>query len=187
MITLHILCKFFFTFSHSECRVFSHFESSIQKRFYYFSDITLHLLYNKFFAFHSHHVAFSTQVSGYSQVITLHFLFKKSLNFSSHYVASSTFEFLESHCTLQTGIFFLFHTSHIRYSIQQISYTFPIITLPLAPILLPLPIHHSSSSTQISYSFPVSCCIHYKTNSLLILIQTLASSAQQISFSFSVK
>ena len=187
MITLHILCKFFFTFSHSECRVFSHFESSIQKRFYYFSDITLHLLYNKFFAFHSHHVAFSTQVSGYSQVITLHFLFNKSLNFSSHYVASSTFEFLDSHFTLQTGIFsfstlltldllynkFLTLSQSSHCLLHLFYYSYPFIRLHL--------LHKFLTLSQSS------CCILYKTNSLLILIQTLASSAQQIPFSFSVK
>ena len=108
MITLHLLCKTFFLLFPTLNVV-----SSIQKRFYYFSDITLHLLYNEFFAFHSHHVVFSTQVSGYSQVSTLHILFNKFLNISSHYVAFSIFEFLDSHCTLQTGIFFPFpHFSH---------------------------------------------------------------------------
>ena len=106
----------------------------------------LHFLYNKFFGFCSHHVAFSTKVSGSLLVITL---------VISHYIRYILYIRISCFLVITLHLlyykFLLFHCHNVALSIHIIPYFFSIIT----QLICYFSIHHTLSSTQISYSFPI--------------------------------
>ena len=139
----------------------------------------LHFLYNKFFGFCSHHVAFSTKVSGSLLVITL---------VISHYIRYILY--IRTSCFLVITLhllyykFLLFHCHNVALSIHIIPYLFSIITQLICYSFLFITLYLLHKFLTLSQS---SCCILYKINSLLSLIQPATFSALKIHYCFSVK